>query len=77
MGLIIAPHLLLSGKTLEIRCTTSTLFSKLIPSRFFLFPKLKTTLKGRRSQAIGEFRKNAIRELRDITENAFQEEFQH
>ena len=43
---------------------------------FFLFPKLKTTLKGRRFQTIGEIQENAIRELRTITESAFQEAFQ-
>ena len=43
---------------------------------FFLFPKLKTTLKGRRFQTIEEIQENAIRELRAITESAFQEAFQ-
>ena len=43
---------------------------------FFLFPKLKTTLKGRRFQATGEIQENAIRELRIITESAFQEALQ-
>ena len=42
----------------------------------FLFPKLKTTLKGRRFQTIEEIQENAIRELRAITEIAFQEAFQ-
>jgi len=42
------------------------------PNRFFLFPKLKTTLKGRRFQTIDDFQENAIRELRAITESAFQ-----
>jgi len=43
---------------------------------FFLFPKLKTTLKGRHFQAIEEIQKNAIRKLRAITESAFKEDFQ-
>ena len=43
---------------------------------FFLFPKLKTTLKGRRFQAIEEIQENAKREQSAITESAFQEEFQ-
>jgi len=43
---------------------------------FFLFPKLKTTLKGCRFQTIEEIQENAIRELRAITESAFQEAFQ-
>jgi len=48
----------------------------LVPADFFLFPKLKTTLKGLRFQTIEEIRENAIRELRAITENVFQEAFQ-
>ena len=50
--------------------------SYLAPAHFFLFSILKTTFKGRRSQTIEEIRENAIRELRAITESAFQEEFQ-
>jgi histone-lysine N-methyltransferase SETMAR len=42
----------------------------------FLFPKLKTTLKGRRFQTIKEIQEHAIRELRAITESAFQEALQ-
>ena len=75
-GSRVAPHPQLSGKTSEIRCAPSTLFSGLSPSKFFLFPKLKTTLKGRRSQTIEEIQENAIRELHVITESAFQEAFQ-
>jgi transposase len=48
----------------------------LAPAGFFLFPKLKTTLKGRRFQTIEEIQENATRELRAITESAFQEAFQ-
>ena len=47
----------------------------LAPAEFFLFPKLKTTLKGRRFQTIEEINENAVRELRAITESAFQEAF--
>ena len=43
---------------------------------FFLFPKLKTTLKGRSIQTIEEIQENAITELRAITESAFQEAFE-
>ena len=46
------------------------------PADFFLFPKLKTTLKGRRFQTIEESQENVIRELRDITESVFQVAFQ-
>jgi len=48
----------------------------LAPADFFLFPKLKTTLKGRSFQTIEEIQQNAIRELRAITENGFQGAFQ-
>ena len=48
----------------------------LAPADFFLFPKLKTTLKGRRFQTTEEIQENAIRELHAITESAFQEAFQ-
>jgi len=46
------------------------------PADFFLFPKIKTTLKGRRFQTTVEIQENAIRELRAIRESAFQEAFQ-
>jgi len=48
----------------------------LAPVDFFLFPKLKATLKGRRFQIIQVIQENATRELRAITESAFQEAFQ-
>jgi len=63
------PHL--SGETSGIRRTHSTLFSGLSPSKVFLFPKLKTTLKGCRFRTIEEIQENVTRELRAITESAF------
>jgi len=48
----------------------------LAPADFFLFPRLKTTLKGRRFQTIEEIQEKAIRELRAIKVRAFQEAFQ-
>jgi len=39
----------------------------LAPADFFLFPKLKTTLKGRRFETIEEIQENVIRELHAIT----------
>ena len=48
----------------------------LTPADFFLFPKLKPTLKRRRFQTIEETEENKIRELRAITGSAFQEAFQ-
>ena len=47
----------------------------LAPADFSCFPNL-TTLKGRRFQTTEEIQENAIRELRVITESAFQEPFQ-
>ena len=75
-GSRVAPHPQLSGKTSDIRCAPSTLFSGLSPSRFFLFPELKTTLKGRRFQTIEEIQENAIRKPRAIIESVFQEAVQ-
>jgi len=46
------------------------------PAEFFLFLKLKTTLKGCRFQTIEEIQENAIRESRATAESAFQEAFQ-
>ena len=48
----------------------------LAPAEFFLFPKLKTSLKGCHFQTIQEIQENAIRELRAITGSVFQEAFQ-
>jgi len=48
----------------------------LAPADFFLFPKLKPILKVHRFQTTEEIQENAIRELRAITESAFQEAFQ-
>jgi len=48
----------------------------LAPADFFLFAKLKITLKGRRFQTIEEIQENVIRELRAVIESVFQEAFQ-
>jgi predicted acetyltransferase len=42
------------------------------PADIFLFPKLKTTIKGHRFQTIKEIQQNTIRELHAITESVFQ-----
>ena len=75
-GSRVTPHPQLSGKTSHIRCAPSALFSGLAPADFFLFPKLKTTMKGHYFQTTEEIQENAIRELHAITESAFQEAFQ-
>lgn len=48
----------------------------LAPADFFLFPKLKTTLKGRRFQSVDEIQQNSQRQLRTISQNEFQGAFQ-
>jgi hypothetical protein len=50
--------------------------NRLYSSRLFLFPKLKTTLKGHRFQNIEEIKENATSQLRAIKQNGFQEAFQ-
>ena len=44
----------------------------LAPTNFFLFPTLKTTLKGHRFQDIEEIKENVTRQLRAMKQNAFQ-----
>jgi transposase len=46
------------------------------PADFFLFPKLKFSLKVRRFQTIEEIEENSIRYLRAIPQNKFQDAFQ-
>lgn len=47
----------------------------LAPCDFFLFPKLKKPLKGRRFETISEIKANATRELKAITKEAYQDCF--
>jgi len=44
----------------------------LAPADFFLFPKLKSSLKGRRFQTVEEIEENSIWDLCAIPQNAFQ-----
>jgi len=74
-GSLVAPHPQLSGKISDVRCSPSTLFSRLSLSSLFLISKLKTLLKGRFFQTIEDIQENATRELRAITESGFQEAF--
>jgi len=48
----------------------------LAPADFFLFPKLKSTLKGRRFDIFDEIQKNSTKELFAIPKEAFQIAFQ-
>jgi len=49
----------------------------LAPVDFLLFPKLKSTLKGRRFQTIEEIKENSLQDLRAILQNTFQDAFQN
>jgi len=51
--------------------------SDLAPADFFLFPKLKSSLKGRRFQAVEETEENSIRDFRAIPQNTFQDALQN
>jgi len=48
----------------------------LTPADFFPFPKLKSTLKGRRFDTFEEIQKNSTKELFAIPKEAFQKAFQ-
>jgi len=48
----------------------------LAPVDFFLFPKWKSSLKGRRFQTVEEIEENLIRDLRAVPQNIFQDGFQ-
>ena len=49
----------------------------LAPADFFLFSKLKSSLKGRRFQKVEEIEENSIRDLRAISQNTNQDAFQN
>jgi len=49
----------------------------LAPADFFLFPKLKSTLKGHRFQTIEEIKENLLQDLHAIPQNMFQDAFQN
>jgi len=50
-------------------------FPDLAPADFFLFPKLKSTLKGCRFESIEAIKINSLAHLRSIPKKAFQECF--
>jgi len=51
--------------------------SDMAPAEFFLFSKLKSSLKGRWFQTVEEIEENSIRDLRAILQNTFQVAFQN
>jgi histone-lysine N-methyltransferase SETMAR len=48
----------------------------LVPSYFFLFPKIKEKLKGRHFDDIGDFRSNTMAAVKAIPQNQFQNSFE-
>jgi len=52
-------------------------FPDLAPADFFLFQKLKATLKGRRFQTVEDIKGNSLQDLRAIPKNTFQDAFQN
>jgi hypothetical protein len=44
----------------------------LAPAEFILFPKFKSSLKGRRFQTVEEIEENSLRDIRAIPQNTFQ-----
>ena len=49
----------------------------LVPADFFLFPRLKSSLKDHRFQTVEEIEENSIRDLRAVPQNTFQDTFQN
>ena len=49
----------------------------LVPADFFLFPKLRSALEGRRFQTVEEIEENSIKEILAIRQNTFQDAFQN
>jgi len=47
------------------------------PTEFFLFPKLKSSLKGNQFQTVQEIEENSIWDLRVILQNTYQDVFQN
>jgi transposase len=51
--------------------------SEMAAADFYLFPRLKSTLKGRRFCDTADISKNATEELKRLSQNGFQECFEH
>ena len=66
------------GETLsETRFSTRAPYSSdMAPCDFFLFPKIKRTLKGRRFTAIDDIKSELLKELKDIPEIEFEKCFE-
>ena len=73
-SLLIREFLTKHEKTLEPQLPYSP---DLAPADFFLFLKLKSSLKGCRFQMVEEIEENSIWDLRSIPQNTFQDAFQN
>ena len=70
---LVVPRAQFSGEKWNDHCTPATLLYKFGSSGLFLlFPKLKSTLKGRRFDTFDEIQKNSTKELFAIPKEAFQ-----
>jgi hypothetical protein len=58
-------------------CLNAGLFPDVVLADIFLFPNLKSSLKGRRFQTVEEIEENSTRDLCTIPENTFQDAFQN
>ena len=76
VGSRVAPHRQLSGKRQTSVVPHPPYSPELAPADICLFPKLKTTLKGRHFQTTEKIQENVIRELRTITKSVLQEAFE-
>ena len=57
--------------------TTLEYLQYMVPADFYLFPRLKAALKGRRLCDSSDIITNATEELKKLSQNGFQECFQH
>ena len=75
---LVVPCVQFSAKKQNNRCTPSTLLSRFGSSGlfFFLFPKLKSTLKRLHLDTFDEIQKNSTKELFAFLKEAFQKAFQ-
>jgi hypothetical protein len=48
----------------------------LVPADFFLFPKIKTQLKGRRFHSVGDIQRESQKVMDSLTQNDFKATFQ-
>jgi hypothetical protein len=68
---LVVPCAQFSGEKRNDRCIPATLLSRFGSSRLFLFPKLKSTLKGRHFDTFDEIQKHSTKDLFAIPKEAF------